>query len=209
MKKSLFTIGHSNLSFDVFLALLQKYEITALADVRSHPYSRYLPHFNKSPLQEALEKTGIRYVFLGRELGARPTDLSCYAGGKALHDRIAATPLFQTGIQRVLKGLESYRIALMCAEKDPLTCHRTILVCRKLRDYDIIIDHILSNGELESQESVENRLLVLHGFQTASGQPQQLSLFDLMEETPSRKDCLLQAYQLQSDRIAFVEKKEK
>ncbi|WP_204106775.1 MULTISPECIES: DUF488 domain-containing protein [Spirulina sp. CCY15215] len=209
MKNPLFTIGHSNLSLEVFLELLQKHEITALADVRSHPYSRYLPHFNKPSLQEALETVEIPYVFLGRELGARPTDLSCYIGGKAIHDRIAATPLFHAGIQRIIKGLESYRIALMCAEKDPLTCHRTILVCRKLQNYDIIINHILSDGQLESQESIENRLLVLHGFQTAKGQPQQLSLFDLMEAPPSRENCLLQAYQKQSDRIAFMEKQEK
>lgn len=209
IKNSLLTIGHSNLTIEVFLSLLQKYKVTALADVRSHPYSRYLPHFSKANLQKSLEKSGICYVFLGRELGARPTDLSCYVGGKAIHDRIAATPLFQQGIQRVIEGLKSYRIALMCAEKDPLTCHRMVLVCRNLRHYDIIIEHILNNGKLESQASIEDRLLVLHGFQVPRGQPQQLSLFDLVEDKPSREDNLLKAYQLQSDRIAFIEKKVK
>ena len=101
----LFTIGHSNLSIEAFVLLLQQHGITAVADVRSHPFSRYLPHFNKSEIKAYLSSVGIQYVFLGKELGARPEDLSCYdSSGKALYDRIAATPLFSAGIQRLLKG---------------------------------------------------------------------------------------------------------
>ena len=74
--KELFTVGHSNLSIDAFIALLQQHGITAVGDVRSHPYSRFLPHFNQSALKAALLSAGIRYVFLGQELGARVADPS-------------------------------------------------------------------------------------------------------------------------------------
>ena len=131
--RELFTVGHSNLSIEAFISLLQQHEITAVADVRSHPYSRRFPHFSQPTLKASLLNAGIRYVFLGKELGARPEDLSCYEGGKALYQRIADTQLFSEGIQRLLKGTEIYKIALMCAEKDPITCHRTILVCRQLK----------------------------------------------------------------------------
>ena len=182
----LFTIGHSNLSIEAFLFLLEKHGITAVADVRSHPFSRYLPHFNKSEIAAYLSMAGIRYVFLGKELGARPEDLSCYdTSGKALYDRIAATPLFFAGIQRLLKGAASYKISLMCAEKDPITCHRTILVCHKLKAFNLQINHILSDGTLESHQDLEARLLSKFNTNKKNNQPIQLSLF---ESEPQVKD---------------------
>src|SRR6476469_4480795 len=141
----IFTIGHSNLSIEAFVLLLQQHGITAVADVRSHPFSRYLPHFNKSEIKASLSSVGIQYVFLGKELGARPEDLSCYdSSGKALYDRIAATTLFSQGIQRLLKGAANYKISLMCAEKDTITCHRTILVCHQVREFNLQINQNMS-----------------------------------------------------------------
>lgn len=215
--KQLFTIGHSNLSIEAFITLLRQHKITAVADVRSHPYSRYLPHFNKSTLQVALSNAGIRYVFLGQELGARPTDLSCYVNGKALYERIAATELFSQGIQRVLKGAETYKIAIMCAEKDPITCHRTIMVCRELRKFDLEINHILNDGTCESHQHLEERLLILHGLDTVKvEQPRQLSLFDEIispnqfsdSATPLQgnrtlEERLAEAYHRQGEQIAY------
>jgi uncharacterized protein (DUF488 family) len=204
----LWTIGHSNHSIETFVGLLRLHQVTAVADVRSHPYSRRLPHFNKAPLQASLADAGIHYVFLGRELGARPEDLSCYVDGKALYDRIASTALFFEGIQRLVKGAETYQIALMCAEKDPITCHRTILVCRQLRQFDVDIAHILSNGELESHTDLEQRLLQLHNLMPSNFEQQQLHLFDLLlpsEASASPAEALEIAYQRQGDLIAYVE----
>ncbi|MBE9161869.1 DUF488 family protein [Tychonema sp. LEGE 06208] len=176
----LFTIGHSNQSIESFLLLLKKHGITAVADVRSHPFSRYLPHFNKSEITAFLSAARIQYVFLGKELGARPEDLSCYdTEGKALYDRIAATPLFSAGIQRLLKGAANYKISLMCAEKDPITCHRTILVCHKLKAFNLQIKHILSDGTLESHQDLEARLLSKFNQAKNHELPIQLSLFEL------------------------------
>ncbi len=199
----LFTIGHSNLNIDEFIRLLQLHQITAVADVRSSPYSQYLPHFNQSPLKEKLLSSGIRYVFLGEELGARPKDLSCYVNGKAIYERIAATELFQRGIERILKGIQTYKVALMCAEKDPITCHRTILVCEKLKKYNLDISHILSDGTLESHERLENRLLILHKFKAKEDNNiVQLDLFS--NPQPQDESKLLEiAYQRQGDKIAY------
>ncbi|MER3491019.1 MAG: hypothetical protein C4323_01035 [Mastigocladus sp. ERB_26_2] len=207
----IFTIGHSNHSIEIFITLLQKHQITALADVRSHPYSRYLPHFNYAELKLALLNAGIHYVFLGRELGARPNDLSCYVDGKAVYAKIASTQHFTEGIQRLLKGAESYRIALMCAEQDPITCHRSILICQHLSKFNLDINHILKDGELESHSALEERLLKLHQLQPPEIPQQiQLSLFDEDNKIEySLEASLKEAYQRQGEKIAYVEKTEK
>ncbi|MGB3206048.1 MAG: DUF488 domain-containing protein [Crinalium sp.] len=206
----LFTIGHSNHSLEAFLALLKKHNITAIADVRSYPYSRYLPHFNQKELQEALANENISYVFLGRELGARPKNLECYVNGKALYEKIAATAQFKTGIQRVIKGVDKYRVSLMCAEKDPMTCHRSILVCQYLRQFKLSISHILKDGDLEFHHDLENRMLAKHGFTKFSEKQEviQLSLFEFkqLDDLPTKEECLHKAYKIQGDEIAYVEK---
>ncbi len=190
---TIFTVGHSNVSSDVFIGLLQQHGITAVADVRSHPYSRYLPHFSRPALKTALRESGIRYVFLGDELGARPENPACYENGKAVYDRIAETPQFQAGIARLHSGSQSSRIAIMCAEKEPLVCHRTILVCRHLRRPSLAIQHIRADGNLESHEHLEQRLLAEHGLQ-------QGSLF----EPRTQAQLLDLAYDQQGERIAFT-----
>lgn len=203
----LFTIGHSNLSIEAFVLLLQQHGITAVADVRSHPFSRYLPHFNKSEIKAYLSSVGIQYVFLGKELGARPEDLSCYdTSGKALYDRIAATPLFSEGMQRLLKGAANYKISLMCAEKDPITCHRTILVCHKLKEFNLPIYHILSDGNLESHQDLEQRLLSKFNKGKKTEEPIQLSLFELAPDVKSEIVNLEAAYNIHGLEIAYVSK---
>ncbi len=204
----LFTIGHSNLSIEAFVLLLQQHGITAVADVRSHPFSRYLPHFNKSEIKASLSSVGIQYVFLGKELGARPEDLSCYdSSGKALYDRIAATTLFSQGIQRLLKGAANYKISLMCAEKDPITCHRTILVCHQVREFNLQINHILSDGKLESHQHLEERLLSKFNKGKKNYEPLQLSLFELEPQVKQEIVDLETAYYRHGLEIAYVTKK--
>lgn len=207
----LFTIGHSNYEMKTFISLLQKYEVTAVADVRSSPYSRFLPHFNRVALKEALGTEGIRYVFLGQELGARPKKQECYINGKAVYEKIAATDEFHEGIQRILKGVKKHRLSLMCAEKDPLTCHRAVLVCQHLRRCNLQIDHILRNGDLESHSHLEQRMLEKHGlteFVEIREEQAQLSLFTQQDnKLPTREECLREAYRLQGDGIAYVERR--
>ncbi|MDJ0601607.1 MAG: DUF488 domain-containing protein [Crocosphaera sp.] len=212
MKNKLFTIGYSNLDIKDFISLLTQHNVTALADVRSSPYSRYRHHFNQENLKNSLLDAGIKYVFLGQELGARPKDKNCYVEGKAVYENIAKTSLFSQGIERIKKGSEFYNIALMCAEKDPMTCHRAILVCQYLKVLPLDINHILQDGSLESHQHLENRLLEIHNLeQSAAESIVQLNLFDNSSaqtplQTLSPEEALKEAYRKQGDKIAYVEK---
>lgn len=188
---ALYTVGHSNVGGEAFVALLRGAGITAIADVRSQPYSRYLPHFSQGPLRAALREAGIAYVFLGKELGARPDDPGCYEGGRAVYARIAATAAFAEGLDRLRRGAARERIALLCAEKDPIICHRAILVCRALRD-ELAIAHILADGSLEGHAALERRLLERHGLR-------QLNFLDPL----SPEEALAAAYDRQGAEIAY------
>ncbi len=206
-KRELFTIGHSNLSEEDFIDHLKRHNITALGDVRSHPYSRYLPHFCRDYLKFLLKQNNIQYVFLGDQLGARPSDEDCYVEGKAVYEKIANTVAFQQGLERVAMGVEKHRIALMCAEKDPITCHRAILICQYLRDFDLDIHHILSNGGLESHFQLEDRLL--ESLELLPKPQVQLSIFDEFNNTIngfigfSRQNLLAKAYMKQGNKNAY------
>ena len=158
---SVFTIGHSNHPIEKFIELLRLHRIDALADVRSAPASRFNPQFNKKPLAESLKQAGIAYVFLGRELGARSEDPTTYENGRVQYRNLAATPLFRSGIERVEHGVRKMRISLMCAEKDPLDCHRTLLVSRALERHHVAVTHILADAALETQHDAMRRLLKL------------------------------------------------
>ena len=157
--RAVLTIGHSNHPLEAFLALLQRHGVTLLADVRSAPYSRFNPHFNRKALDAALSARGIAYAFLGRALGGRPEDRSCYEDGRVRYDRLARTSLYREGIDRVVQDAGHRRIALMCAEKEPLDCHRTILVGRSLAERGIAVTHILADGMLEPHDATMDRLL--------------------------------------------------
>ena len=160
---TVYTIGHSNHAIDQFLAVLRGAEITAVADVRSTPYSRYLEHFNREELQASLRAARIAYVYLGDRLGGRPSNPSCYREGVADYERVAATPVFTEGISRVIRGAEKYRIALMCSEKDPLDCHRFLLVSRALKGAGVDVTHIRSDGSLDPMAATERRLMETTG----------------------------------------------
>lgn len=188
----LFTVGHSKHSAGAFVALLKKHDITAIADVRSDPYSKFNPQFNRESIQNVLGEHTISYVFLGQELGARRDERECYVDGKARYDLIAKTPAFARGLERIRNGMRTHRVALMCAERDPVTCHRMILVTRHLRSASSAISHIREDGTAEPSHQAEARLVELFF-------PDGRDLFR------SRHDLVEEAYDLQAARIAFVE----
>jgi uncharacterized protein (DUF488 family) len=150
-----FSIGHSNHDWSTFKRLLETADIGAIADVRSSPASR-LPHFNRSALKVRLNASGIAYVFLGLELGGRPR-----GGGPPDYEVMAASPLFAEGIEQVEQIAPRTRLALMCSEHEPLTCHRCLLVGRHLVERGVTVAHILRNGTVEPNENTEDRLLAL------------------------------------------------
>ena len=187
-----FTIGHSTHSAEAFLALLRQHQVEAVADVRSSPFSRFNPQFNREALEQFLKTNGIRYVFLGKELGARSDDRSCYLDGRVQYSRLAQTPLFQSGLDRVLQGAARYRVTLMCAEKEPLECHRTLLVAKALAEGGQLVIHIHADGHLETHEAAMERLLDVTG----------LSKEDLFR---SRQELLAEALARQEKQIAYVD----
>jgi uncharacterized protein (DUF488 family) len=193
----IYTIGHSKHPIDRFVALLQQHGIDAVADVRSTPYSRFNPQFNKEKLQAALAAARIRYVFLGEELGARTKDPACYDdSGRVSYAKLASTELFRSGLDRLLTGMRDHRIAIMCAEREPLECHRTILVARELEKAGVPVTHILHDGSLESNLQALQRLAA----------DLKLAGTDLFR-TPD--ELIEQAYEKQGGRIAYVRKADK
>jgi uncharacterized protein (DUF488 family) len=185
---TIFTIGHSTHPLDHFLGLLTKNHIQVLVDVRSTPYSRFNPQYNQAPLEESLKKHGIRYLFLGKELGARSDDPACYIDGRVQYRFIAQTDSFREGIDRVKKGSQGYRIALMCSEKEPLDCHRTLLVSRVLSEEGMSVRHIHADGSLEEHDKAMDRLMELTSI---PGQDLFRTHGELLEEALAKQESVV------------------
>lgn len=189
--ETVLTIGHSTHDLHDWTKLLQRHEVTAIADVRSVPVSRFAPQFNQGSVKRGLREAGIKYAFLGGELGARTDDSSCYVDGRVQYDRLAKTSAFISGIQRLLKGAQNERIAIMCTEGEPLDCHRTILIARVLTEHGVAVDHLHGDGRVESHDSAMERLMSAFGLAEAD-------LFrtraERLEEALGRQEC----------RIAYV-----
>ncbi len=188
----IYTIGHSSHRIERFVELLNLHGISAVADVRSSPYSRFNPQFNRKSLDNVLGDNSIRYVFLGDELGARSKDPYCYDNGLINYTKLAATALFKNGLDRLQEGMMTYKVVIMCAEKEPLNCHRTILIARALETRGITISHILEDGSLEPHASTLLRLR----------QQLQIPNHDLFKND---SDLFDEAYSIQSQRIAYVD----
>ena len=190
--ESLYTVGHSSHTWDEFLELLCRHAIAAVADVRSSPYSRYCPQFNREGLAAGLGAARIEYVFMGDVLGARSDDPSCYVDGRVSFQKMAEAAGFRQGVERLRAKMRERRTAILCSEKDPLECHRTILICRHLRQFPVRIQHILEDGRLESQPEAESRLV------------RQLKIEpSLFDADPSGEGLIRRAYDAQAERIAW------
>jgi uncharacterized protein (DUF488 family) len=191
LENRIFTIGHSNYATDYFLELLRRNGISAVADVRSRPHTRVNPDFSQPNIEKVLAEAHISYVFLGEELGARSQDESCYLNGKVRYERLAKQTMFQDGLDRIEMGAEKYRIALLCAEKEPLQCHRCILVSRHLVSRNLRVSHILADGSAEEHQHTISRLKQSLGLMT------QRDMFKTDEELTDM------AYEMQEARIAY------
>jgi uncharacterized protein (DUF488 family) len=192
MATEVLTIGHSSLRYEQFLELLGGANVTAIADVRSAPYSRRFPHFNREALSSRLREDGIAYVFLGKELGGRPSNPEFYCDGVADYERMAQTPEFSEGLDRVREGARKYRIALMCSEREPLDCHRCLLVGRALAHRGACVNHLLGDGGVISQTAIEETLLERSGRDAA----------DLFAAPADR---LAAAYRARAKKAAFTD----
>ncbi len=189
----LFSIGHSNVPAARFAALLQDAAVTAVADVRSMPNSRWFPWFSQETLAAQLNGIGIAYTAMGDTLGGRPRDDSLYRDGVADYEAMAKQPEFHAGLDRLQEIIARSRVCLMCAEREPLDCHRCSLVARRLAERGLTIGHILHDGTVESHAATEQRLLALDG--DAGG------LF-----AAGQDERLAAAYRRQARAVAFRQK---
>ena len=189
------TIGHSNHSWEAFTRLLNQHRVDALADVRSVPASRFNPQFNRSSLSASLRDSGIGYVYCGEELGGRPQDPACYENGRVRYDRMAETGTFRAGLALVKAEAANHRVTLMCAEKDPLDCHRALLVARALVADGVDVLHVLSDGTLEAHDQAMDRLLASYDLETEG------------DMFTSRDEFVAQAVQRRTQRVGHVDDK--
>jgi uncharacterized protein (DUF488 family) len=186
----IFTIGHSNHPIGHFLGLLREQGIATVADVRSTPASRFNPQYNRKALEKSLADAGIAYEFLGAELGARTQDPTCYENGRVSYRRLAATDTFQRGLERLMTIGREQRVAMMCAEYEPLDCHRTILVGHELGRHGVRTTHILRDGTLETDDAANARLV----------ERLKLNTDDLF----GGQDLVERAYEVQAARVAWA-----
>lgn len=196
----IYTIGHSSYSKDFFFMILNKYDINCVVDVRSLPFSKYAPQFNKDEIKRFLHGKGVQYIFMGKELGARREDRTLYESDGVLnYEKASKTMSFNSGIERIKTGIEKgYRIAIMCTEKDPMNCHRNILVARQLYKQKYEVKNILENSYIESQEHLEQRLLNLY-FPNRN----QCTIFDLGCMETDNSTLIDKAYSLRNKDIGF------
>jgi uncharacterized protein (DUF488 family) len=178
----LYSIGHSNIAAERFVALLRDAGVSAVADVRSTPFSRRFPWFSAKNLASMLAQQGISYLAYGEVLGGRPRDAALYRDGIADYEAMAQRPEFQGGLDRLCADATRLRVGLMCAEREPLDCHRCLLVARSLAARGLVIGHILGHirhdGTIEPHQATEQRLLALTGAGDdlfATGQDERLA----------------------------------
>jgi uncharacterized protein (DUF488 family) len=152
---SFLTLGHSNHRIEAWLALVRQHGIEVVVDTRSSPYSKYVPQFDRESMQKTLEESGVRYLFLGAELGGRPANSGYYDGtGRVVYSLLRKDATFQSAIARLETGMERFRIGLLCGEEDPAHCHRRLLIGRVLVERGHEMNHIRGDGRLETDEVV-------------------------------------------------------
>ena len=196
----LFSIGHSNLEFPRFVQLLQQSGVCAVVDVRSQPFSKWLPWSSRPSLEPQLRDYEIGYHFMGDLLGGRPRQANVYdSEGRVDYERLKATAAFQKGLDRLCQALEEFRLAMLCSEPDPLDCHRGLLIAPAMKERGIAATHIRSDGTLESQADFEARLIGVT--QVGVGLLDGLFAASLSDE--DHRQMLADAYRIQSRRKAF------
>jgi hypothetical protein len=194
------SVGHSNHDLPTFLRLLRANGVTALADVRSSPYSRRHPHFSRDVLERALRESGIEYLFLGDQLGGRPQPRELYDDeGRVDYEKVRTMAFFREGLERLLKAAERSRIAMMCGEQDPLDCHRGLMITPALIERGVAPGHIRKDGSGETTAEMERRLLDATGKEGGMFD----GLFAAVVSEEERRQVLAEAYRDMAKKKAF------
>jgi uncharacterized protein (DUF488 family) len=196
----LFSIGHSNHELARLIALFRNAGVTAVADVRSQPFSQRCPQFNRPDLARELAQQEIAYAYLGEQLGGRPANQSLYdIDGRVDYERVRKLPAFQQGLDRLCQGLESFAVAMLCSEEDPLVCHRGLMIAPALVERGLRPVHIRGSGVHETSSEFEDRLLA----ETKVGVGIFDGLFAGTITESERERLLAEAYRIQARRKGF------
>lgn len=198
MSRILYTIGHSQHDVEYFIDMLRKYDINYVLDVRSTPYSQFAENYNRENIRAILKKAGIEYSFMGSYFGARPENRTLYSkDGYLDFEKARNSVKFQNGVNNVIKGIgEGNNITLMCTEKDPIECHRAIMVARTFFERGVDVQHILADSSLQSHDVLNQRLINMY-----FPDRYQMSLF--VSENKSDKECLEDAYRIHNKKIGY------
>lgn len=198
MSRILYTIGHSQHDVEYFIDMLRKYDINYVLDVRSTPYSQFAENYNRENIRAILKKAGIEYSFMGSYFGARPENRILYSkDGYLDFEKARNSVKFQNGVNNVIKGIgEGNNITLMCTEKDPIECHRAIMVARTFFERGVDVQHILADSSLQSHDVLNQRLINMY-----FPDRYQMSLF--VSENKSDKECLEDAYRIHNKKIGY------
>lgn len=193
--KVIYTIGYSPFKIKRFTEVLKQYEILCVIDVRSNPYSKMYPEYNKNNLENELKQMGILYRNYKTEFGAKQTDLKYFSNDKYLDfNKYSESCYFKEGIRKIEEGMAlNYVFVLMCSEKDPIICHRNIMVAKAFYGIGYEIRNILADGKYEKQDSIEQRLVDIH-FKNKN----QIALSEEFY-----KENVRESYKLQNKKIGY------
>lgn len=195
-RKAILTLGHSNHEAAYLIDLVRMNAVDTVVDVRSHPFSRYNPQFNEAALRDTLNTAGMNYLKRSRDLGGRPRQDACYdENGRVVYARVAQLPGFQAALEQVVDTAAHRTVALLCTEREPLQCHRTLLIAHELRRAGRAVEHIAADANRETHEAVMRRLAEMHGQQAGADmfRSEQQVLDDLVE--------------MQARRVAYVDRR--
>lgn len=195
-----FAIGHSNYTIEKLIDMLNQYNINCVVDIRETPYSRYNIQYNREDFCKTLRKEGFIYIYMGKEFGARRGSKESYnREGFADFEKVSKEDIFKKGIERIKDGCKKgYKIALLGAMQDPIRCHRSILVGRRLNENGINVKYILHEGDVAEQEDIENQLLDKY-----FSERNQITIDSLIGNSMSKEDMINEAYRLANKEIGY------
>jgi uncharacterized protein (DUF488 family) len=161
-RSTLYSIGHGNKTLDAFLEELNHFKIDYLIDIRSKPYSKYNPQFNREQLMNSLKNSHIVYTYMGDVLGGLPEDPACYTDGHVDYNKLKEKDFFKNGLQRLINAAnKEIKLAIMCSESNPAECHRTKLIGEELRKAGIIVNHITRSKDKSKRIITKDQLAVM------------------------------------------------
>ena len=200
IKIEIYTLGHSNYPFDQFIDILKKYDINCVVDIRAIPYSKYNTQYNKEFFQSTLKKLGYTYIYMADEFGAkRKTRQSYNQEGYADFEKVILEDDFKKGIERLKTGCsKGYKIVLLGAMQEPIRCPRTILIGKQLIKEGFCVKHIMHEGDLKSQNDLEELLLEKY-----FNHRNQLTIDTLLGNDMSRDDMITESYKLANKEIGY------